>query len=192
MKFPTTSYNLTMTDFNGMKGFTPREVFEKIFISTGRYSLLDYTVREIETKYQGISINEAYLNRNLFEFTTLPKFPTYDIDVYTDYGFGLKYKGLGIKRNRIYAPFFLSVWEGDTLFGYVFFDPKTRRYSCILGNLTTNSWIFPPHRPKPVVEQNKGMMGGFKEGVPGGWFSDRLILFPMLSNQPTLNHPEGI
>ncbi len=170
MKFPTTSYNLTMTDFFRMKGFTPREVFEKIFISTGRYSLLDYAVREIETKYQGISINEAYLNRNLFEFEEDDE----------------------IKRNRIYAPFFLSVWEGDTLFGYVFFDPKTRRYSCILGNLTTNSWVFPPHRPKPVVEQNKGMMGGFKEGVPGGWFSDRLILFPMLSNQPTLNHPEGI
>jgi hypothetical protein len=36
------------------------------------------------------------------------------------------------------------------------------------------------------------MMGRFKEGVPGGWFSDRLILFPMLSTQPTLNHPEGI
>ena len=90
-----------------MKGFTPREVFEKIFISTGRYSLLDYTVREIETKYQGISINEAYLNRNLFEFTTLPKFPTYDIDVYTDYGFGLKYKGLRYQTQSYIRSFFL-------------------------------------------------------------------------------------
>lgn len=188
MKFPTTSYNLTMTDFFRMKGFTPREVFEKIFISTGRYSLLDYAVREIEAKYQGISINEAYLNRNLFEFTTLPKFPTYDIDIYID----KQYVGRGIKRNRIYAPFFLSEWEGDNLFGYVVFNPENMRYSCILGNLTTNDWVMPPHRPKPILEQNKGMMGGFEEGVPGGWFSNRLILFPMLSNQPTLNHPEGI
>ncbi len=52
---------------------------------------------------------------------------------------------------------------------------------------------MPPHRPKPTLDQNKGMRGRFKEdGVPGGWFSDRLILFPMLFNQPSLNHPEGI
>ena len=183
-----------MTDFIRLKGFTPREVFEKIFISTERYSLLDYPLRDIETKYQGISIKEAYLNRNLFEFTTLPKFPTYDIDVYIDKQYvsrGITHK-YNLKPNRIYAPFFLSEWDGDTLFGYVVFNPENMRYSTVLGNLTTNDWVMPPRRPKPVLEQNKGMMGSFKEGVPGGWFSDRLILFPMLYTQPTLNHPEGI
>lgn len=175
MKFPTASYNLTMSYFSSMKGFSPREVFDKIFISTGRYSLLDYSLRDIETKYQGISINEAYLNRNLFDFGEMH-------GIIED-----------LKRNRIYAPFFLSEWEGDTLFGYVIFNPKTRRYSTVLGNLTTNDWVMPPHRPKPTLDQNKGMRGRFKEdGVPGGWFSDRLILFPMLFNQPSLNHPEGI
>jgi hypothetical protein len=184
MKFPNESYNLTTVDFSRMKGFSPREVFKKIFVSSGRYSLLDYSLSEIETKYQGISINEAYLNRNLFEFGE-KYLNGYFIDE-------------GLERNRIYAPFFLSEWEGDTLFGYVvkrFYgenDGLTMKYSCILGNLTTNDWVMPPHRPKPVLEQNKGMMGRFKEGVPGGWFSDRLILFPMLSTQPTLNHPEGI
>ena len=53
MKFPNESYNLTTVDFSRMKGFSPREVFKKIFVSSGRYSLLDYSLSEIETKYQG-------------------------------------------------------------------------------------------------------------------------------------------
>ncbi len=92
MKFPTASYNLTMSDFSSMKGFSPREVFEKIFISTGRYSLLDNSLGDIETKYQGISINEAYLNRNLFDFG----------EIYKEHL-------MGLKRNRIYAPFFFCL-----------------------------------------------------------------------------------
>tara|TARA_R110001592_G_scaffold32099_3_gene112541 strand:- start:6581 stop:7141 length:561 start_codon:yes stop_codon:yes gene_type:complete len=186
MKFPTASYNLTMTDFSRLKGFSPREVFEKIFISTGRYygGVMEYNealgaLREIETKYNGISINEAYLNRNLFEF---------DMSAFKNG----KVFADGIRRNRIYAPFFLSKWEGDMLFGYVFFDPKIKRYSTIVGSVVSNNWVVPPHRPKPTLDQNQGMMGSFEDGVPGGWFSDRLILFPMLVNQPSLNHPEGI
>jgi len=168
MKFPKESYHLTILDFSRMKGFSPREVFKKIFRIHHSHLPL------FKTKYQDISIYEAYLNRNLFEYGEMHH-------IIED-----------LKRNRIYAPFFLSEWEGDNLFGYVVFNPENMRYSCILGNLTTNDWVMPPHRPKPVLEQNKGMMGSFKEGVPGGWFSDLLILFPMLYIQPTLNHPEGI
>ena len=172
MKFPNSSYNLTMLDFSSMKGFSPREVFKKIFSSTGKYSLLDYSLREIENKYDTISVNETYLNRHLFEFD--------DWD-----------GGRDIKRNLIYAPFFLSEWQGAALFGCVVFNPRGDIYSALLGNLTTDSWVSRPHLPKPTLEQNKGESRGSLRGVLGGWFSNRLILFPTL-NHPTLNHPEGI
>ena len=205
MRLPHTDFNqlnrLLDIEIDGATAISPRELFSMIFYSGDvRRARLGTRFEEYNRliKLRGLTPDEiqsffemqfdllvAQYNGVVFgNYESDGGFVIQDSDMfinthlYKPFSLGIDPETNLLERNLEYAPFFLSYWQDQPMIGYVWERNYKQVYK--VGYLEDNRWV--DKRPKPTLEQNDGK----------GWYSDRLILFPMPPAYSVLNYPEGI
>jgi len=190
LQLPPASYDFSTLYLPGTYPNTPRELFKDVFYPNEnpfprRYLDDDFyktLFEDLATRYKGIEIRDSRddMDRELDEFGDLKMDSNLYLNTHLYQGFFVESLLFALERNLKYAPFFLTVWQGQPMIGYVW--EKDGEPVFTVGYLDENEWIHRPSQPMWSARQNEGK----------GWYSDQFILFPMLSNYGVLNYPEGI
>jgi hypothetical protein len=192
MRLPHTDFNQLnryLSSINRTIAISPRELFSMIFHGGDGDEMInvrfedDYEMHRffkmqfdlLVAQYNGVVIGN-YESDGGFVIEDSDMF--INTHLYKPFSLGIDPETNMLERNLEYAPFFLSYWQDQPMIGYVWERNYKQVYK--VGYLDDNRWV--DKRPKPTLEQNDGK----------GWYSDRLILFPMPPAYLVLNYPEGI
>ena len=129
----------------------------------------------LASKYNGVVFGDFEGPDGGFGFSDSDMF--INTHLYKPFSLGIA-TSQSLERNLDYAPFFLCYWQDRPMIGYVWENNDKQVYN--VGYLDDNRWFN--KRPNDTLAQNDGQ----------GWYSDRLILFPMYPAYSVLNYPEGI